>query len=418
MRLGLYGALPLLFALACGGGTESPAGQPSGVAALPAPLKLPYSVKQTSTAIRSALGDRNGAAATLLASDKGYSIQQISSAGVEKRLTAQGQVQTASGGIEPPAGRPLNKFASNRQPSEAAPDAARLRALVLDLLGDILNDIGSPSLVKVAKPVPPPAGLPQDDLALGDELTTVTVALLAMGYDTGQIAEAVVFGDYVHVGWGVYIIAADRVFVCPKLATGCNESATSGALDAFLPGGLPSANLPAPSPQSSPTGRPLTQLSVTLVWTSRSTVRAGSEQAGSPRPMNVSIFASSRDREDRIRETVPGGSRDVGIESTQAGCEADPGAGDSLTVTAAALKAADAAYSAEYFIWARVSSLCSLLGDAVAQPKIDWQVTLTSPDGRSQTCAGSFIYIAPPAGPTGEIAAAVNFTAGTITCRN
>ena len=163
------------------------------------------------------------------------------------------------------------------------------------------------------------------------------------------------------------------------------------------------------------------QLEAALTWTSRSTVRAGTENAGSRRSMNLAIFASTRDQYERI--TVPGGTTHIGYESQQNACEADPGAGDTLKVTVADMKRYDPGYTgSNYYIWARVSGICSLLGDAVAQPLITWQLNLTFPGGRTTRCSGSFVYIA-PSGPSpgmeGEIAAVVSFSgSGSVTCRD
>ena len=243
----------LLTASACGGGGDQTPST-SAPSALPVPQSLPHPITQTVAAIKAALGDRAGAAAVLRAADKGYSIQQISSAGVAGRLTAQGLLQNASGGTEAPAGRPTNKFSSRRAPE--AEGELRVQALSLDLLGDILNDIGGPSLVKVPKPVPPPPSLPVEDLALDDDLTTVTIALLAMGYDIDQISEAVVFGDYFHVGWGVYLVAGEKGIVCPRITANCNQPAAKEALDAFLPGGLPASSAQPTAPPQQPTQAP------------------------------------------------------------------------------------------------------------------------------------------------------------------
>jgi hypothetical protein len=79
-------------------------------------------------AILGLLGDEAGFVAVLLAADKGYSLRQIARAALAERLTAEGDLLTRSGAVEPPAGRPAAAFAPASS-SEAALGSAPARQL-------------------------------------------------------------------------------------------------------------------------------------------------------------------------------------------------------------------------------------------------------------------------------------------------
>jgi hypothetical protein len=161
------------------------------------------------------------------------------------------------------------------------------------------------------------------------------------------------------------------------------------------------------------------QVTVTVNWSSRSTVGATGFPVGRPHPMAVEVYGSPRGTPETLLEQTPKGTIRYGVGSGTVGCQADSTTPAMATFTTSQLRFGD--YKGDdFFIWVESSTLCSLLGDASFLPRITWSAEIKVGDAAPVVCKGSYVNVVPGGRDPGmqrQLGARINLLANpVVTC--